>query len=291
MPINGNPGFERVIRSHIRRVSRQARASARRLHATNDTEALHDFRVAVRRLRTWMAAFRGTAGIPRRTLRQWRRLARETNAARDREILLVWLKAQRRSSAPAQRAMLATLIRPRSRSERRLTRESIDQLQERWSRRARQLAEINAALAVVTPAQWWRQVRRRARELQTALAAVGTHRDTQQIHRARICAKHVRYLLEPFRTHPDVATTINVLTELQDAFGKFNDLTVIAALLGDLRAATPSESTRREIDRLRRLARQHQRDGFAELRALPGQTTETVARAERIRRNTVLNRK
>lgn len=267
MASRNTPRFESALRTYLQRVSRQARVAARRLQHATDVEALHDFRVAVRRLRTYLAAFHRAAGLQRRAVRQWRRLARATNAARDREILLGWLKSQRSACPIANRATLAVLIRSERRNNRHATRDVIDRLHERWPRRARQLADTATALAQVTPDHWLRQVRRRVRELRHALAVVGTYRDTQQIHRARILAKHARYLLEPFRTHADIAATIDALTALQDAFGKSNDRVVIVALLGELQADAPDVATRLELHRLRRLARQQQRDEFLILRA------------------------
>src|SRR6476659_3496150 len=68
-----------------------------RLGNKRNTEALHDFRVAVRRLRSWLRAFDGWLddSVSRKALRRLKRAARSTNASRDADVRLVWLREQR----------------------------------------------------------------------------------------------------------------------------------------------------------------------------------------------------
>jgi CHAD domain-containing protein len=67
-----------------------------RLDALDDTEAVHDFRVALRRLRSLLKAHRPRLG---RKVEKLRRklgaIADKTSAARDAEVQLVWLATQR----------------------------------------------------------------------------------------------------------------------------------------------------------------------------------------------------
>jgi CHAD domain-containing protein len=77
-------------------------ASARlRLGRPDDPEALHDFRVAIRRLRSSIRAWRDVLdnAVSPRVLRRLRRLARATSESRDLEVHLAWVAAQ----APNQR--------------------------------------------------------------------------------------------------------------------------------------------------------------------------------------------
>src|SRR5215207_4841899 len=85
------------LRESTRRVVRlvalghlaDATAAGERLAEKTDDEALHDFRVALRRLRD---------------------LARDTGASRDLEVHLAWLREQRRSLGRRQRPGLAWLL-------------------------------------------------------------------------------------------------------------------------------------------------------------------------------------
>src|SRR5512137_1199639 len=72
-----------------------------------DAAALHDFRVAVRRLRSTLRAWRPALGASLRgkDVRRLRRVARATNAARDAEVTLEWIaEATGELAAPHRRA-------------------------------------------------------------------------------------------------------------------------------------------------------------------------------------------
>src|SRR5262245_39952375 len=59
-----------------------------------DEEGLHDLRVALRRLRSWLRAFRPEVNdtLRKKTRRGLRDLADATNAARDAEVGLKWIE-------------------------------------------------------------------------------------------------------------------------------------------------------------------------------------------------------
>ena len=93
------------LQEPVRRVTRtvalghlaDAVAARARLAAAADAEALHDFRVALRRLRSWERAFRPyfEDELPKKLRRKLRDLARDTGASRDLEVHLAWLAEQR----------------------------------------------------------------------------------------------------------------------------------------------------------------------------------------------------
>src|SRR5258708_4565997 len=74
----------------------QADEAGKRLDHPDDPEALHDFRVAVRRLRSWLRAYKeplrgSVSGKHRDVLRA---VAHATNAGRDAEVHVEWLRAR-----------------------------------------------------------------------------------------------------------------------------------------------------------------------------------------------------
>src|SRR5215210_5945824 len=77
----------------------QASAARERLGDAHDEEALHDFRVAIRRLRSTVKAFRREldASVTRKSRDRLRRVAQATNGGRDAEVQLLWLDTQRQS--------------------------------------------------------------------------------------------------------------------------------------------------------------------------------------------------
>jgi len=99
---------ERAARLVALALLREASAARTRLGDASDATALHDFRVAVRRLRTWLRAYRpALAGsVRKQDRRRLRSLARATGAARDREVRIDWLRALERAPDTEGRAAL-----------------------------------------------------------------------------------------------------------------------------------------------------------------------------------------
>src|SRR5256712_6260613 len=75
----------------------EARAVCGRLDAPEDAEALHDFRVALRRLRTVLRSFRPELGdaVAKKLQRRLRDVTRATSAGRDAEVQLAWVRSHR----------------------------------------------------------------------------------------------------------------------------------------------------------------------------------------------------
>ena len=106
----------------------EAGAAAGRLAEDASEEALHDFRVAVRRLRTWLRAFKRelSPAVTRRTRRALRSIVRTTNLGRDSAVQLEWLRDRRHRFTIAEREgvdwLAAQLERKRAGSARTSSR-------------------------------------------------------------------------------------------------------------------------------------------------------------------------
>ena len=232
----------------------EAAAALSRLDDPSDDEALHDFRVAVRRLRSILRAYRpylkGTGA--KKLRRELGELARSTGAARDAEVQLAWLDAQEPRLPPRQRAGARCL---RGRFEARLEQADTGTLArvrndfERVARKTRRRFPEFALRVRVGEAQRgtsWQAVtgellREHARELRDALAAVDSAERQTEAHRARIRGKRLRYLLETLREGEERARDLlQRLKELQDLLGEWNDRHIvqreIAAALQELAA-------------------------------------------------------
>ena len=99
-----------------------AAAALRRMKRGEDDEALHDFRVSLRRLRTILKAYAPVLApeIGRKHRRAVRKVAGATGAGRDAEVLLAWLESVQGDLAPAEGPMvdrLATELRAERDSE------------------------------------------------------------------------------------------------------------------------------------------------------------------------------
>src|SRR5438094_755299 len=89
-----------------------ASAARERLTKVDDQEALHDFRVAMRRLRSTLRAYQPqlAALVPAKLRRRLRELARATGEARDVEVQIAWLERRRTELPPGRRAGVPWLM-------------------------------------------------------------------------------------------------------------------------------------------------------------------------------------
>ena len=211
--------------------------------STIGNEEVHDFRVAVRRLRSWIRAASDLleGDLPRRDRAALRRLARRAGAARDAQVEWQWLTAPGEPfSAPAARAAqwladqrLADYVAERNRLQGRVG--------DRWPVLASALAgalasardaggppeSLGAHLSSVL-----------AHHLASAHAALERIEHRTQvalIHRARIKVKRLRYLVEAVDAQtPAGERALRVLRVLQDTLGELHDAHVITLQLEPL---------------------------------------------------------
>ncbi len=254
LPLHELPAKHGAREQASRLVQRAARARVR-LHDAEDSEALHDFRVAVRRLRTFLRAYEPWLELGRKTTRRLRDLARATGETRDSEVGVEWLETHGRSLNPRQRVGLRWFV---ERLQRR-RRSGYDKLRARVPARwikleARLRRHLDSPFSDELNTETFGQVSAillvdQVARLEERLAAVVSIDDPEPAHRARIDAKRVRYLLEPFKdVAPDAKTALRQLRRLQDAFGELNDAHVMLARLRKAAAAAAARRARRLFD-------------------------------------------
>jgi len=220
------------------RLDAAAAALARCLEA-DDPDALHDFRVALRRLRSLVRAYRPQlkGGAPKRLRRRLRQVSSGTNEGRDAEVLLDWLRVQHESLSARERVGWRWLV-ARVEAREREAAEALPNLAARFrkveQRLRRRLAtyrltvelEANGAAAAhsfgaVTAAA----LRALAADLEARFsdAPVPEPEDAAAVHSARIAAKRLRYLLEPVANEAGAELVLERLRALQDLLGELND--------------------------------------------------------------------
>lgn len=212
----------------------RVRAAHAALTGPDDPEVLHDFRVAVRRLRSWLRTWRRALGgrALRRAERGLRRVARGTNVARDAEVFSRWLD-EASDGLTARQKVGATWLRQEVMPDApaMLPPHLVLELEDCLSELQRELPVYTLALHLdgetVEPpfAQLLaRAIRQSADRLRRRLQRIRDAQDASGIHAARIAGKRVRYLLEPLSAHLDgAAGLIDDLKRLQDAFGALHD--------------------------------------------------------------------
>lgn len=228
----------------------RVRAARTRLADPDDTDALHDFRVAVRRLRSWLGVDAVLPGAlaPARGHKLLRRLAQATNASRDDEVFAAWLTSARPTLATQHRGaadwMLSRIGRMQRLAERELHAELDRDLEKAMALLDARLVRYSVPYDVARgpqretfAASMSTLVRSGTARLQRRLAAVNGSEDHEAIHRARIAGKRLRYQLEPVAAGvPGAPACLLRLKVLQDLLGDHHDDSV---WLGIVHGAAP----------------------------------------------------
>ena len=225
-----------------------------------DPEAIHQMRVAVRRLRTVVRL--GRDALPGRGADALRRELRWLGAAlggvRDLDVQLARLDAHAGQLPAVQRRRLTgyrSALRRRRDTARAGLREVIDgarvtRLLLALERAATPGRRMRPAAGDVPVARAGREaVRRAQRRLRKRGRAVGGRFEAEDLHALRIRAKRLRYLVEALAPFTGRAgrRLVAQLTELQDVLGRFNDAIIAAATVREyLESVTahPAPATR-----------------------------------------------
>jgi CHAD domain-containing protein len=209
--------------------------------------------VALRRLRSWLRAFKpalhGT--VRRKDRRQLRTIAAATNLGRDTDVQLTWLRqasrglrrqpkrgadwlarylTEQQASDPLEAALFKEFRKVRKRLGERLSTKKFET--------ASNGASITLASAIA------KELVAHAEALRAALRRVRSPGNEPAAHKARIAAKRVRYLLEPAVPYAKHGSSLLKRLELlQDELGTLHDAHVMRHQLGNaLEALTSAEA-------------------------------------------------
>lgn len=278
-----------------------ARAAERRLDDRVDPEALHDFRVSIRRLRSLLRAYRPQleSAVSSKDRKRLRAIHRATGGGREAEVALEWLTKQQRDLAPEHLAGLNWLSAMLLERKRKCAQDLDADLRESFKRTAARMEEKLAVmrtehnlleerpqvsfariLANLTEAH--------ATELLVHLGQIARMDDAEQLHQGRITGKRMRYLLEPVRAYAnDAQAVVKRSKRLQDVLGDLNDVHVLMSEIDEAveasmtrKAASLRESlSRGDIERARREASMSEWVGLVELyERLENERRDLIAR-------------
>jgi CHAD domain-containing protein len=218
-----------------------ARAAERRLDDRSDPEALHDFRVAIRRLRSVLRAYRPQLedAVSKKDRKRLRAIQRATGGGREAEVALEWLGKQQGYLAPQHLAgvnwLSATLLERRRACAKALDGEVRKEfrgiaakLEERLAVMRREHNLLSEHPQVSFAKALANLTEKHATDLLVQLGQIARMDDAAQLHRARIMGKRLRYLLEPIRAYVGEAQAVVKRSKrLQDVLGELNDLHVL----------------------------------------------------------------
>lgn len=230
-----------------------AMKAGRRLKYATGAEALHDFRVALRRLRSILRAYRPwLKAAPKKLRRCLRDTARDTGAGRDAEVCLAWLARQKGCTVSRRNGwdkLQAHLERVRDEAYARLRTGVLADFTKAAPRLRRILEDIRRGnrgarekgnYAEVTAGR----LREYAANLAADLSRIHGTADITTLHDARIQAKRLRYLLEPLGAKiPGARAAVKSLKTFQDETGNLYDGFVCRRLLAQAAGARGADPT------------------------------------------------
>jgi 2-keto-4-pentenoate hydratase/2-oxohepta-3-ene-1,7-dioic acid hydratase in catechol pathway len=234
----------------FRRAADNLRQLIARLADTPDTEALHDVRVELRRLRSVLATLAGMPAVDTEALGEHCRwLASCGGSLRDFDVLLEALPTYAENcglDSPAELSTLRRVLSKQRTAQRRKLRAAIR------SRRAEIfLAQVERLACLSPQAPGWSArpaaaaaLRRAHRRIVKQGKRLAESADAAELHKLRKRCKRLRYLLEvyaPLFPGRRIEAAINRLRKLQNALGRFQDCTVQAELLRGVRASLAAD--------------------------------------------------
>lgn len=232
-------------------------ASAAPRAVGGDADALHDFRVAVRRLRSWIRAFDDMldGAIKGKQRRRLKRIADATNPGRDLHVQLEWLGATAQHASARRQEGAAWFSKYLLAASDPATADLRAAIERDFAKTYDTLADRLSAFEAddeppPTPtlaAAIGERIEPFALALATQLDGVRGVGDERAAHKARIRAKRLRYLLEPLSDEvAEAKALVSRLKSLQDHLGRIHDAHVMSHALRDALECAAIAAARRD---------------------------------------------
>ena len=232
-----------VFRAQAAELRRHQKAARR----GTDPEAVHQMRVATRRLRAAVRALEGHVIVPADEQARLKWLARRLGAVRDLDVILALLAGERLpATAREERARLARLVRKlrarRRKAHQRLTRaldtqryrNLLDGLDD--TAKAPRLAGVEEAIAARVLAD---VSERLGGVIARSTGMTATTPDSDALHALRIDFKRLRYVLELHAAAYGFSYDAErqLAREMQDVLGEIHDRDLLLAWIAEGRGA------------------------------------------------------
>jgi CHAD domain-containing protein len=205
--------------------------------------SVHDIRVAIRRIRSTLKAYRKYLGEwSVRIEYSFKTLAKKIDLLRDSEAQISWLLTLQKQRKPTKRAEIDTLIeiltKDQARSSRSMQRNWIPSLK----RAIKRLEGHLKAIPDVGTTKSFDVVFRKILKKQTtrfckSLKKLSGDNKTADLHAIRIQGKQLRYLIDPFtKKSACLRRTSQALQRLQNSLGNFHDIQIFKSRYKELRS-------------------------------------------------------
>jgi CHAD domain-containing protein len=246
---------QRVVRVVGRDLLSKVLEKSENLGVEEERDAVHDFRVALRRLRSWLRAFDDELSptVRPKVARRLKRIADSTRVSRDCEVHIEWLEdfanGQRGKYRRATQWLVDDLRAEKSGADLELLR-AVDKDLERTAAGLRTglshyIVDLDEPVEPMA-LRLAKLIRNHAATAATRLAAVTSVGDRAEAHEARIAVKRLRYIIEPLVGMIDGAESlVDDLSKLQDELGALHDAQIFGSEIATrlakvLAAVTPA---------------------------------------------------
>jgi len=207
--------WPQFVAAYLRLLLDGARRAHRQMNK-REPEAIHEFRVAIRRLHTWLSLPELRPAAERKLLKTLKRYIKVTNTLRDADVHNQWLKQHGYSEQISRKQH----VFPGG-----------------WKRLCRRLQTViksiehsDASRNDSFSSHGTCVARALFEKFELSLLDIRSMEDTRAIHHSRILGKRLRYILEPFAPSDEQAAQIVLqLAAFQDCTGLLHDL----AMMGD----------------------------------------------------------
>jgi CHAD domain-containing protein len=240
-----------------------AKTHADSVGTTDNSEALHDFRVSLRHLRSFLKSYEDYIKGAKKHRERLSEIMNLTNAGRDHEVHVAWLNARAEKASDLEKTGIDYLLENLSNKEhvelakvKKQFDKTADKLSKTFSREVKEdkksadtgsdntgsdntgsdnTGSDNAdsdnkdLFAVVTA----NVLHKYANDFQKLLGKIDKAEDDAKIHDTRIAGKKLRYTLELLDTKEAIAL-VKDLKKFQDAAGDLHDLQVLEPKLQTL---------------------------------------------------------
>ncbi len=206
-----------------------AKTQAHRLETSDDSEALHDFRVSVRHLRSFLKSYEPYLKRAKKQRQRFSEIMELTNAGRDNEVHIAWLKEVQHNATEIEHVGIAYLLEHLSNND----HVDLEKVSKQFAKAADKLAKIFSSdkenskkeelnFAAITSSV----LTKYSKHFQTLLQKISSSED-EEVHEARIAGKHLRYTLELLEDE-NATALVKRLKKFQDSTGNLHDLQVLA---------------------------------------------------------------
>jgi len=246
-----------LLRKHLDRFTKSLNPVGK-----GDVRALHQARVASRRLRELLPILQLDREARRKMSRRLRKVTKRLGAVRELDVMVILIDELRisgRGSQPLSRVAVAVSKERDDARMRLVNRTAVDEMRRSTRKLARFAARLEDTAARASSPNVWRwavdaRIAHRAARLSAAIADAGAVYLPERLHEVRIALKKLRYALELASEIDGEPRTADVraLRRAQDTLGRVHDLQVLTDRVRNVQASLtpPGIAMWRGFDRL-----------------------------------------